>query len=129
MKHAKCISSDDIEIATEENLGRGGADAVIVTGQTTGRATPLDRVDRAKLSAKKVKAPVYIGSGATRENIEEIAQHTHSVIVGSEIKKNGIAGNPLDLKRAKAFVKAYKSAIKKKPKTIKKKKMPRKKKK
>jgi len=88
---------------------RGALDAVIVTGSRTGEAPPLDFVKFVKSVSTK---PVYLGSGATPENIANYMRFCSGVIVGSYVKKGGRAGNPTDLERAKRFAKAFREAVK-----------------
>ena len=107
VKHARTLSSDDIAIAIEDTTLRARADGVILTGSTTGRAVDLAILDRAWEAAKFCKKPLYIGSGANLENLSELKKRSSGIIVGSFLRQGGKAGAPLDPKRIKAFVKAY----------------------
>ena len=80
------------------------ADAIVVSGAGTGKAT-----DPAKARAVKrvrPKAPLFIGSGITPETIGDFADCADGFIVGTALKKAGIATNPVDLSRVKALMKA-----------------------
>jgi membrane complex biogenesis BtpA family protein len=106
VKHAKTLNSDQIEIAIEEVAGRGGADAVLLTGSTTGR--PIDLVTLQKaFSHKPKKLPLYLASGMTLEHLENYAKSCDGMIIGSTLRKNGLAGAPLDRKRTSDFIKRF----------------------
>jgi len=79
------------------------ADALIVSGRMTGAAPPLDKVRRAKELATR---PILMGSGTTAENIGDFLQFADGAIVGSSLKVDGIAENPVDLERVRRYVAA-----------------------
>ena len=82
------------------------ADALIVSGRMTGDAPPLAKVRRAKQAATR---PILMGSGTTAENIAEFLQFADGAIVGSSLKVDGIAENPVDLERVQRYMAAVKS--------------------
>ena len=104
VKHAVHVSQPDIALAAEETAYRGQADALIVSGPTTGRPTDPAQLHRVK-SAVPDK-PVLIGSGATVENIATLLAACDGVIVGTHIKKDGRTDASVDYDRAAAFVQA-----------------------
>lgn len=63
-----------------------GADAVIVTGLTTGSETPIETVKRVKAA---VSCPVIIGSGLNASNVKEQLSIADGAIVGSSLKTGG----------------------------------------
>lgn len=99
--HGKALESIVLDL-TE----RGGADAVVVTGLRTG-----DEPDEQTL--KKVKEcsrmPVIVGSGLNPRNVEKLLKHADGAIVGSYIRVDGKAGNPLSLERVRELVKAVRA--------------------
>jgi membrane complex biogenesis BtpA family protein len=109
VKHARPLSTEEPELAVEETISRGGAEAVIVTGTTTGRAVDLDRLQRAARAADHLGAPTYIGSGCTPENWPALSRHAYGAIVGSAFRKGGRAGAPIDLESARAIRRAFKN--------------------
>ena len=109
VKHARTLSSDHLAIAIEETAGRGGADAVIVTGATTGRSPDLQKLREAAHAAAECGVPVFIGSGTTPEGLKALDVKNVRMIVGSALRKGGKAGAPLDVKRCKALVAAWKA--------------------
>ena len=113
VKHAVSLSSHDIALSVEEIALRAGADAVIMTGATTGRAVELESLKQASALAKKHSIPLLLGSGVNSQNWAGYQTYAEGVIIGSAIRKGGQAGSPLDAARAKAFVKAFKTKKKK----------------
>jgi membrane complex biogenesis BtpA family protein len=84
------------------------ADAIVVTGKMTGVPAELDEVKKAKELAPN--CPVLVGSGANKENIARFLKYADGAIVGTSLKENGIAQNPVSVQRVKAFMRAARSA-------------------
>ncbi len=104
VKHAEPLSCRDLAMAAEEAAYRGRADALIVTGPTTGRAAASEDIRIVKQSVPD--KPVYVGSGVTAESVRVLLDAADGVIVGSALKHDGRAGSPLDPRRVEAFVRA-----------------------
>lgn len=104
VKHATPISQPDLAMAAEEAIERGHADAVIVTGATTGRGTAIEDVRVVKSAI--ANHPVLVGSGVTAETLGQTLDVADGVIVGSALREGGRAGRPLDEQRVKKFVAA-----------------------
>ncbi|MBN1138574.1 MAG: BtpA/SgcQ family protein [Anaerolineae bacterium] len=83
------------------------ADALIVSGRMTGDAPPIDKVRRAKELATR---PILLGSGTTAENIAGFLTYADGAIVGSSLKADGIAENPVDVNRVRQYMDAVKAA-------------------
>jgi membrane complex biogenesis BtpA family protein len=79
------------------------ADALIVSGRMTGSAPPLDKVRRAKDAATR---PILMGSGTTEDNIADFLQYADGAIVGSSLKVDAVAENPVDLGRVQRYMAA-----------------------
>jgi membrane complex biogenesis BtpA family protein len=79
------------------------ADALIVSGRMTGDAPPLEKVRRAKEAATR---PILMGSGTTAENITEFLTYADGAIVGSSLKVDGVAENPVDVERVRRYMAA-----------------------
>ncbi len=107
VKHAQPISQPDITLAAEELVDRVRADELIVSGSTTGRSADLDDLRRVKGAVPH--CPVFVGSGVTAQNVREYLELCDGVIVGSDLKPDGKASNPLDTDRVKRFVTAARS--------------------
>jgi membrane complex biogenesis BtpA family protein len=114
VKHAVTFSNLDLALALEEVGARAAADAVIISGRTTGRAVDRQSLEIASHTARKHKIPLYIGSGATRENLKDLKPWVDGVIVGSDLRRGGRAGAELDLKRSREFSRTYRLVSKSK---------------
>ncbi|HSR34119.1 MAG TPA: BtpA/SgcQ family protein [Anaerolineae bacterium] len=77
------------------------ADALIVSGRMTGDAPSLDKVRRAKELATR---PILMGSGTRTENITDFLQYADGAIVGSSLKVDGVAENPVDVERVRRYM-------------------------
>ncbi len=106
VKHAICVNQPDIALAAEETAYRGQADAIIVSGSTTGRAADVDELVRVKEAVSD--KPVFIGSGATKETIATLLSKVDGAIVGSALKPDGDISRPIDRALADEFVAAVK---------------------
>ena len=104
VKHALAPPGSTMEQAVTDAVGRGLADAVIVTGDATG--APADRDMLRRAAAVSGTTPVLVGSGATEGNVAELLEVAQGVIVGTSLKLDGVTTNPVDPARAAAFVKA-----------------------
>lgn len=82
------------------------ADALIVSGKMTGAAPELEKVRRAKELATR---PILMGSGTTADNIAQFLQYADGAIVGTALKVDGIAENPVDVGRVKRYMEAVKA--------------------
>jgi membrane complex biogenesis BtpA family protein len=82
------------------------ADALIVSGKMTGAAPELEKVRRAKELATR---PILMGSGTTAENIAQFLKYADGAIVGTDLKVDGIAENPVDVERVKRYMEAVRA--------------------
>ncbi len=105
VKHSTPLGAPTpIESEVTDTLSRGGADAIIVSGWGTGQAAEPEDMRRAKAAAGA--APVLVGSGVTPENVRTFRPHAEGCIVGTALKVDGVAGNPVDPARVKALLAA-----------------------
>ena len=84
------------------------ADALIVTGITTGAETPLETIRRVK---QVTDLPIVVGSGPKKQNICEQYRLCDGAIIGSSLKENGDLRNPVDFQRATELIKAAKEGM------------------
>jgi len=106
-KHSAHAITSDVSIAETAHAAEFFcADAVIVTGVSTGQPTELDDVVAAK---RATKLPVAVGSGVTPSNLRILASWADIFIVGSYIKKDGNWANDIDPARCKEIVEAAKN--------------------
>jgi membrane complex biogenesis BtpA family protein len=104
VKHASPPPGLDLETAARDAWERGLADALIVTGAATGRATDVGAPEAVKRAAPG--APVLIGSGVTAETVAAALEAADGVIVGSAFERDGVAGRPVEVDRVRALVRA-----------------------
>jgi len=97
-----------VKTIVEDLVERGGADYVVVTGARTGEAPQLELL---KLVKKYSSKPVVVGSGSNPGNLKTLMSIADGVIVGSFIKINGRAGNPVDPERAATYINAFRGAV------------------
>lgn len=102
VKHASPLPGADLEQAAQDAFHRGLADALIVTGSGTGKATDLARVAAVKRAVPE--APVLVGSGITPETISEALRTADGAIVGSALKRGGDPNAEVDPDRVRGLV-------------------------
>ncbi len=81
---------------------QNGADVLVVTGKSTGKKTPKEKIVRVKSIAGDV--PVFIGSGFDTTNAQELLLYSDGAIVGTGVKYDGITENPVDEERTKQLM-------------------------
>jgi membrane complex biogenesis BtpA family protein len=102
VKHGHNLSHESIEQEALDCVQRGGADALIVSGEGTGRQADLEHVHR--LQALHLGVPVYVGSGVTQDSVVRSLSVADGVIVGTALKADGHTRARLDRDRVHAFV-------------------------
>lgn len=88
----------------EDVVERGRADAVIVTGDTTGRPPEAGRLREARRAASG--APVLAGSGVSRETAAPTLEAADGLVVGTALKEGGRTEAAVSEERVRAFVEA-----------------------
>ena len=86
----------------EDTVERGLADAVIVSGTSTGKPTAVEDVHTVKRHAGH--AAVYIGSGLDDSTVEPLLEIADGAIVGTAFKLGGNVSAPVDRARVQALV-------------------------
>jgi uncharacterized protein len=109
VKHAHPLSSPNLTVAIKDTIERGLADAVILSGWATGSPPNLEDLELASRAANGT--PVFIGSGASWENIATLMQAADGVIVSSSLKRQGRIEQPIDPNRVSQFVEAAQSSL------------------
>lgn len=104
VKHARPLGSPNLTTAVQDTIERGLADAVILSGWSTGSPPNLEDLELAKAAAECT--PVFIGSGANWENVSTLMQAADGVIVSSSLKRHGRRDQPIDPIRVSQFVEA-----------------------
>ena len=80
-----------------------GADAVIVTGCSTGVETASSDLEKVR---KSISIPVAVGSGVTEKNIAEKMRTADILIIGTTLRKDGKMSEPIDEAQARAILRA-----------------------
>lgn len=106
VKHSEPLGAENVRNETRDAVERGLADAVIVSGTGTGQPVPRDRLDAAASVAHECGIPVYVGSGVTHNTAEELLSIADGAIVGSALKTDGNAHEPVDQTRVDALIDA-----------------------
>jgi hypothetical protein len=104
VKHARPLGSPNLTTAVQDTIERGLADGVILSGWATGSPPNLEDLELATTAANGT--PVFIGSGASWENISTLMQAADGVIVSSSLKRGGRRDQPVDPIRVSQFVEA-----------------------
>lgn len=104
VKHAQPLGTTDLKMAVQETVKRGLADGIIISGTATG--IPPSLGDLTLAAAVAEDTPIFIGSGATWENVPELMKVADGVIVASSLKRHGKIVEPIDPLRVSQFVDA-----------------------
>ncbi len=105
VKHAAPLAPRPVAEEAGDLRRRGGADAVIVSGATTGAAADPDELAAARDALPD--CPLLIGSGAAAQNVADYMPHADGFIVGISLKTAGGDGRSrIDTDRVAAFVSA-----------------------
>lgn len=109
VKHARPLGTPNLTTAVQETINRGLADSVILSGWATGSPPTLEDLELASAAANGT--PVFIGSGASWENISTLMQAADGVIVSSSLKRRGRIEQPIDPTRVSQFVEAARGSF------------------
>lgn len=109
VKHSAPLAARPIDEETRELVERGHADAVVVSGTSTGQPTDAASVAAVRQAANPV--PVFVGSGVSTENLAELIRSgAGGLIVGSSIKHDGNLAAPVDPQRVRRLMDAVRMA-------------------
>ncbi len=104
VKHATPPAGLTLSQAARDTAGRGGADALVVTGSGTGAPASLDDLRLVKEAAPRI--PLLAGSGVDATTVGAVLAVADGVIVGTSLKEGGVTTNRVDPARAHALVAA-----------------------
>ncbi|MGH7180021.1 MAG: BtpA/SgcQ family protein [Tepidisphaeraceae bacterium] len=104
VKHSAPLAKRPIDEEVSDMLERGMADALIVSGAGTGKPTDAQQLGVVQRAARP--APVFVGSGVTVQSLDDIAPHADGFIVGTALKRDGRAENPVDVARVRELMEA-----------------------
>ncbi|PCN50809.1 phosphorybosylanthranilate isomerase [Candidatus Geothermarchaeota archaeon ex4572_27] len=100
-KHGDMLYPRTVEEAVRETVERGMADALVVTGEATGKPPSLTLVGEAK---RRARVPVFVGSGLNPRNVFTYLLVADGGIVSSYFRRGGVAGEPLEPQRVAEFM-------------------------
>ncbi|MGI8936020.1 photosystem I biogenesis protein BtpA [Leptolyngbya sp. BC1307] len=109
VKHARPLGTPNLTTAVQDTIFRGLADGVILSGWATGSPPSLEDLELARAAAGET--PVFIGSGATWENIPQLIRSADGVIVSSSLKRKGQIEQSIDPIRVRQFTTALKQGL------------------
>jgi hypothetical protein len=101
-KHYRTIPTNKRLETSAMQAVQNGADVLVVTGESTGRKTPIEKIVRVKSVVGDV--PVFVGSGFDVSNAQELLPHADGVILGTSLKYDGVTENPVDEGRVKQLM-------------------------
>ena len=78
------------------------ADVILVSGPMAGEKPPIEFIKEVKDAIPSV--PVFLNTGARKDNIGEFLKIADGVIVGSSLKVDGYTWNKVDPARVKEFM-------------------------
>ncbi|KPJ48828.1 MAG: hypothetical protein AMJ38_04475 [Dehalococcoidia bacterium DG_22] len=61
-------------------------------------------MEKVRQARELTTRPILMGSGTTAENIADFLQYADGAIVGSSLKVDGVAENPVDVERVKQYM-------------------------
>ncbi len=103
VKHAAPIGGEsDVADLARETVGRGGADALIVTGPATGAVAEVERLRRVREAVPGT--PILVGSGIAADTVDAYADLADGFIVGTALKRDGDVLAPVETARVRALV-------------------------
>lgn len=97
--HGVPLGAKPIEDAAWESVNEAFADGLFLSGKSADESIELVRRARKRLNG----TPIFLGGGATGDNVCELMQYFDGVSVATWIK-NGDMKNPIDPDRAKHFM-------------------------
>lgn len=104
VKHGRTLHATDIARAAIDLAKRGGADAVVVSGEATG--APTDLADLRAVREALPDAVLMAGSGVSEASVAKVLTLANAVIVGTALERGGQTGAPVDQERVRRFVSA-----------------------
>lgn len=112
VKHSAPLAARPLTEEVDDLLARGGADGLIVSGTATGNAVDCAELEQVR-GAAQGRAPVFVGSGVSAQNIAALLPLADGFIVGSSLKAQ--IDQPVDLQRVCQLTHAAISARAKAP--------------
>src|SRR5436309_8197161 len=99
VKHSAALAQRPLQDEVDDLIERALADAIVVSGAGTGKATDPAKARLVKQAAPNT--PVFIGSGITAETIGDFLDCADGFLGGTALTEDGVASNPVELARGK----------------------------
>ncbi|MFH1748413.1 MAG: BtpA/SgcQ family protein [Planctomycetota bacterium] len=87
---------------TRDAIERGGADALIASGASTGH--PTDIKELTEIKAVAGHTPVFVGSGVTTDTVRDYGTIVDGFIIGTAFKIDDVSTNPVERARVQDVV-------------------------
>ncbi len=108
VKHGRPLWGVTIVDRARDLVERAGADALVVTGEATGRMPAAADVEAVRRACPEV--PLLVGSGVDPDSARELLCFADGAIVGTALKRGGDLGAPIERARVEAVVRAARAA-------------------
>ncbi|WP_137286436.1 BtpA/SgcQ family protein [Halorussus salinisoli] len=109
VKHSAALAERPLDAeAVAEPVERGLAEGVVVSGAGTGHEVASDHLEAVAAARDEggLDAPIFVGSGATPENVGDLLGVADGAIVGTALKQDGETTSPVSVKRVERLVEA-----------------------
>lgn len=107
VKHARPLVERPLEEEVADLIERGLADVLLMTGARTGSPPDKTELELVRKAARDV--PVWVASGIDPESAVRLRASADGFIVGSALKRDGRANQPIDPARARAVLAALRA--------------------
>lgn len=105
-KYYHPVEGSDLE--KDLRMGVERAEAIVVTGERTGKETPIDKIRRFREIIRE--HPLVVGAGLTPDNAYEQLCIADGAIVGTSLKIEDDTSNPIDRQRVRTFMSVVREA-------------------
>lgn len=111
-KHYTLLEKGKIIEESAKQAIDNNADGVVVT-RLTGEAPDLELVRKVKDYTESYRQgfPVIVGSGMSKDNLQQLLRYSDGAIVGTTFKIDGVTDNPIDPRRVVQFMEAVYKAL------------------
>jgi membrane complex biogenesis BtpA family protein len=106
VKHSSALGPErDVESEAVDLVERSRADAVLVTGGSTGSEADVELL--ATVREALPETPILVASGVSAQNVSEYAHLADGFIVGTAAKECGCTTAPVDRRLAREIAEAF----------------------
>lgn len=108
VKHSAALAHRSLRDEVRDLIERGKCDAVIVSGTATGQ--PIEEMTLRDVKLAAGTTPVLVGSGVDVDGVSRLRTIADGLIVGTSLKQDGVATNPVELDRVRQLVDAVRTS-------------------